>query len=470
MSIRLRLALLQSGVFLVLISVFAVCVYLLVSYNLYTDVDTGLSRSGDAIANRLMSSPRPGTNPSLARATAAGPGIYTKLYDANGDQVQSDSGTLSLQPPARALGSAARGSSVFVNVKDQSGDYRLYLRPVTDVSPAYGPVSTPLILVVGQSVQTVESSLNILKLVLLGAGALAVVTAGAAGWAVATRGLEPVGALTRAAERVGQGDDLSQRLPQPRTRDEIARLSASFNASLDRLERTYRSLQEALEQQRQFVADASHELRTPLTVILANAETLLDHPEMPASEARESLEEVRTEAVRLAELSASLLQLAKGDSGVPLVVAPVDWDEFVSKVARDAEIICTPRQVSLHPNGRLGAGRADVDSLQNVMRIIFDNVARHTPESTHVDLEATADGERVRLLVSDSGPGVRPDLLPRIFDRFFRAEASRTGHGSGLGLAIAKSVLERQGGSIAARNREGGGLSLELTVPRVLEP
>jgi len=321
---------------------------------------------------------------------------------------------------------------------------------------------------VAESVQTVESSLNTLKLVLIGAGVLALATAAAAGWAIATRGLRPVTELTRAAERVGRGEDLSQRLPQPRTHDEIARLSAAFNASLDRLERTYRSLQESLERQQQFVADASHELRTPLTVILANAETLLDHPEMPASEARESLAEVRTEAVRLAELSASLLQLAKGDSAAPLTVASVDWDEFVSRAARDAELICTPRRVDLHPNGRLGDGRADVDSLQNVLRIIFDNVARHTPQTSRVDLEATADRERIRLVVSDSGPGVRPELLPRIFDRFFRAEASRTGHGSGLGLAIAKSVLERQGGSISAWNRQGGGLSLELTVPRDL--
>jgi signal transduction histidine kinase len=469
MSIRLRLALLLTGVFLGLMAVFALGVYLTLSYYLYNDVDSGLTRSGNVIAYRLVAQPRSPT-PSLARAIMPGPGLYTSLQDARGTEIQSSPGALPTGPPDNVVSAALAGRGSFVNVKEQSVDYRLHVLGIDHVHPAYGLVATPLVLVVAQSLGSVESSLNLLKLVMLAAGALALVTAAGAAWAVATRGLGPVTELTRAAERVGQGLDLSQRLPEPATGDEVARLSAAFNASLDRLERTYGSLQESLDRQRQFVADASHELRTPLTVILTNAETLLDHPEMPARESRQSLTEVLTEAMRLAELSGSLLQLARGDSGAPVLVAPVDWDDFVGRAAHDAKLICAPRPVRLHPNGGLGSGQADVDSLQSALRIIFDNIARHTPESARVDVEATADAREVRLVISDSGPGVRPDLLPRIFDRFFRAAASRTGHGSGLGLAIAKSVVERQRGSISARNVGGGGLAVELSVPRHVRP
>ncbi|MGH7860669.1 MAG: ATP-binding protein, partial [Candidatus Dormibacteraceae bacterium] len=350
----------------------------------------------------------------------------------------------------------------------EGGPYRVELIPLTRVNPVYvaDDGSLPSVLMVATSLSSATSFLATLQLIfLVGAGVL-LITAVGAGWVVASKGLRPITDLTRAAESLGQEADLSRRLPEPGTHDEVDRLSAAFNGSLNRLETTYRSLEESLRQQRQFVADASHELRTPLTVILANAETVLDHPEMSAEDRQRSIAEVRAEAIRMADLSASLLQLAKGDSGAPIKNDHLDWDALVAQAVRDAEVICAPRSIRLETDPVLGVGSGDEASLLGVLRILFDNVARHAPQSVSVGLRASSDPAQIRLAVADSGPGIRPELLPRIFDRFFRAEASRHGHGSGLGLAIAKAVIERHGGSIAADNADGGGLSVEMRLPR----
>jgi signal transduction histidine kinase len=201
-------------------------------------------------------------------------------------------------------------------------------------------------------------------------------------------------------------------------------------------------------------------------VILTDAETVIDHPEMPDAERLQSLLELRTEATRMAELCGSLLHLARGDSKAPVQLSTVDWDDVLRVATRDARLICAPRPVTVNANGGLGSGLTDQGSVLSVLRIIFDNVARHTPTTSRVVLEASGNPERVWVAVSDTGPGVRGDLVPRVFDRFFRADSARRGQGSGLGLAIARTAIERLGGTIDASNREAGGFHVKFELPR----
>jgi signal transduction histidine kinase len=243
----------------------------------------------------------------------------------------------------------------------------------------------------------------------------------------------------------------------------------SFNASLDRLETVYRELEESLNRQRQFVADASHELRTPLTVILNDAQTLLEHPEATPEQREECLAELLIEARRMARLTNDLLQLARTDADGRMELSVVDWDALFADAAEDAERICAPREVETESLATLGLGRTDRALVLRALRALFDNIARHTPETARVMFSANATGDTIEFALADTGPGVAPDVLPRIFDRFFRADPARRGHGTGLGLAISRHVVERHGGTVQARNVAGGGFGVDVTLPRWAE-
>jgi len=467
MTIRLRLACLLGAAFLCLMLAFGTGVYWVLSVYLYNDVDASLSRSSNLLLEHIADPSRLPTR-SLDRALTVGTDI-AQVYDSQGNLLASSAAAsgLEIRAPATALDASIGGSSTFANTTDVSGSYRIYVVPIRTYDPDFQVNgSVPRSLVIGQDLHGVQSALGELKTILLAAGAIALVVVGLVGWLLAGRGLRPISDLTGAAERLAHSGDVTLRLPATGTNDEVARLSRSFNDSLARLEATYHSLEESLERQRRFVADASHELKTPLTVILTDAETLIDHPEMPDAERRQCLAELRAESARMADLCTSLLQLARGDSPAQMQLSPVSWDEVLRTASRDARLICAPRAVTLTANGGLGRGVTDQGSVLSALRIVFDNIARHTPATSRVELEASGNVDLVWVTVSDTGPGVRPDLLPRIFDRFFRADPARRGQGSGLGLAIAKSTVERLGGSIEAGNRANGGFNVRLELPR----
>jgi signal transduction histidine kinase len=271
-------------------------------------------------------------------------------------------------------------------------------------------------------------------------------------------------------EAVGRGGDLSRRLPARSQQDEVAQLTTAFNHSLDRVETAYHELEQLLEQQQRFVADASHELRTPLTTIRTDIEVMRRHPHLDAADRDRVLDNALTELRRLSQLVADLLTLASADARTAVVPSAVNWDEVVRSAADDARRICDPRPVSLSLNGTLGPGVADQDALQRTFVALFENIAHHTPIQTHVWLTA-ADGETngshpIEVRIEDDGPGVSNENLPHLFERFFQADASRHSKGTGLGLAIARSLVEAHGGSISAGRSRRGGLELVLSLPR----
>ncbi|MBO0689281.1 MAG: HAMP domain-containing histidine kinase [Candidatus Dormibacteraeota bacterium] len=467
MSLRLRMTLLSGLAVFAAVVLFSSGVYFVSSVELYGDVDQKLQDYGDSVAHRIAISD---VGPS-ARYLGGDFTAFAIAYDANGAELnRSPNATgLDVNVPAKARTSALDGQTDFITLTEQGVRYRMAVMPVPEVhdeSPA--AVTSARVLVVGEPLSGVDSTLTTLRLVLLGGSVAALALAVVLGWVVAGRSLSPVSSLTRAAERLGDAGDLSRRLPEPETRDEIYRLTASFNGSLDRLETVYQALAESLTRQRRFVADASHELRTPLTVILNNAENLIDHPELTRRDRDEVLEELLGEARRMASLASDLLLLARADAEAPLEAGQLDWDRLFADVARDARRLCAPRAVVAEVREPLGPGVADRAALLRGFRILFDNIERHTPEAADVWVDAGTRGDSIWVRVADSGPGVDDHLLPHVFDRFFRADPSRHGHGTGLGLAILKSIVERHGGVVTARNRRGGGLEVELQVPRRL--
>jgi signal transduction histidine kinase len=465
MSLRLRFAVLTGLAVFVVVALFGSGVYVVLATRLAQDVDYSLANYAAATQRKLdLTGTR--TSPlALPHPLAGDPTTFAVVYNSDGDAVLNslNASGLAVKVPRWAWGAALDGRSSTVTVSMSSDPYRLRVEP----APPDPVTGGDRVLVVGQSLHSMDTTLTLLRLILIAGGALALAVAGALGWMVAGNSLRPIVALTRGAESIGGSGDLSRRLPEPQTRDELARLSKTFNASLDRLERVYRALEEALEQQRRFVADASHELRTPLTVILSDAETLLQHPDIPRDERTECLEELVYEAKRMATLSNDLLHLARADDEAPMEVVAIDWDRLFAEIGRDATRICAPRPVEIvTPHPSLGPGSGDEVALRRALRILLDNVARHTPHDASVSVRARATDTDVWFVVVDGGPGVPPAALPRIFDRFFRADGARQGHGAGLGLAIARSVVDRHGGDLKATNASPHGLRITMRVPR----
>lgn len=222
--------------------------------------------------------------------------------------------------------------------------------------------------------------------------------------------------------------------------------------------RALRPVAAALARQRAFTADASHELRTPLTLIRGNAELLARHPERPAGESAELVQDIIDESARLGRLVADLLTLARAGSGqTPLALQPVDLSALAAAAAREMTPAAAARGLSLAseiaPKVQI---HGDPDRLRQLLLILLDNAVRYTDQGS-ITVRLAVEGKQAVLSVTDTGRGIAPEHLPRIWDRFFRAETARGGDGTGLGLAIAKWIVEAHGGRITVTSRPGHG-------------
>ncbi|MBO0708694.1 MAG: HAMP domain-containing protein, partial [Candidatus Dormibacteraeota bacterium] len=387
MSLRLRMALLSGIAVAVIIVVFGVTVFGITVAELYTSVSRDLLNEQTRLAEQFQ-------RPLPAPLRNAEGNVFINGYTPAGQRVRQPAGLLQ-----RHLPITQRELDQALAAPDGTRTRVLRLPYLIDIVsmrgtvslPRTGPLSGPVavqVVVFGEDVSDLYNVIRNLGIVLSLSGLVVLAISVGLIWLVVGRALQPVTDLTRAAEGLGAGGNLSRRLPLPPTRDEIRRLSLTFNASLDRLETAYRELAVALERQRRFVADASHELRTPLTVILSNAENLRDEPQLPVNERIEWLNEVIEEAKRMANLSSDLLLLARADTDEPLRLGEVRWDEFFDDLRRDATRLCDPRPVHASAAPDLGVGFVDRSSLVRVFRVLFENIARHTPEATEVLLGA----------------------------------------------------------------------------------
>jgi two-component system sensor histidine kinase MprB len=296
-------------------------------------------------------------------------------------------------------------------------------------------------------VDDINHTLNRLRLILLFivAGGIA---AGAAGGALVSRAaLVPVRRLTGAAERIARTGDPSERVADAGGPDELGRLGTAFNTMLAALE-------ESIETQRRFVADASHELRTPLTSLQTNIEVLKQAERLHPGQRNKLFADLEREAHEMRDLITGLLELARGDASVER--SPVQLDELVENSVERAR--------SRFPNVKFTAELAPTtvsgvpERLERAVWNLLENAGKWSPEGSTVEV-SLAGGE---LRVRDHGPGIAPDDREHIFDRFYRSAAARSLPGSGLGLAIVREVAEAHGGSVSAEDAAGGGALLCL--------
>lgn len=279
-----------------------------------------------------------------------------------------------------------------------------------------------------------------------------------AAWLTLGQTLRPLKSISLAAEQINRADDLSRRIPYDGPADEIGSLVDSFNQTLERLEALFTS-------QQRLLADVSHELRTPLTVIKGNADLMRRMKSLD----EESLTSIDQEAGRLSRLVGGLLLLAQAESGkLALVEKPVELDMLVTEVFQEMSVLAK-NKVHLHLNEiDQVIVKGDRDRLKQVFINLVANAIQYTPPGGDVFLSLERIGEQGRVICRDTGPGIPAEDLPHIFERFYRAEKSRTRGrtaGFGLGLSIANWIVERHGGRIEVKSKEGQGTAFAIWLP-----
>lgn len=316
------------------------------------------------------------------------------------------------------------------------------------------PAGNGSALVLAQPLSSQARTLAKLGTVMLVAGGLGVLAAALAGWAVAASGLRPVRRLTRSVERIAVTEDLAPLAVEGD--DEIARLAGAFNQMLT-------SLAASRDRQRRLVADAGHELRTPLTSLRTNLELLAQadadaDSALPEDARRELLDDVRAQIEELTTLVGDLVVLAREDQPVA-TIEPVDLAEVTERALARVRRRAPGVAFDVHLDHWRVTG--DANGLERAILNLLDNAAKWSPPggTIRVRLESGV------LTIDDQGPGIPVEDQPHVFERFWRADESRSMPGSGLGLAIVRQVVDRHGGRVAVADAPGGGTRLTLWLP-----
>jgi signal transduction histidine kinase len=221
----------------------------------------------------------------------------------------------------------------------------------------------------------------------------------------------------------------------------------------------------ALRRQREFAADASHELRTPLTVVRASLEHLRRHADEPVRAVGDALDDIGAEVEHLTSLVDDLLLLARSDSGaIALDRLPLDLGDVAAAAASSLAKPAGAKDVSVEVDPEPAIVEGDAARLRQLVFILVDNAIRHSPTGGHVRVAVRREGGSAFLDVEDDGRGVKPEDIPHVFERFWRASGAPSG-GTGLGLAIAKWIVDRHQGSIEVSNRQGGGAHFRVRLP-----
>jgi two-component system OmpR family sensor kinase len=339
---------------------------------------------------------------------------------------------------------------------------------------------TPGLYVRAVSLDEVEDTTHRLVVVELLVGAVVLLLLGGLAYVVVRTSLKPLRAVEATAAEIAAGD-LSRRVPESDPRTEVGRLSQAFNAMLGQIEQAFRAREasetSALaseERMRRFVADASHELRTPLTSIRGFAELYRQGAVAGPEDLERVMGRVEQEAARMGLLVEDLLLLARLDQQRPLEQEPVDLLGVVGDAVHDARILAPDRTIGLELGDAAPVVLGDEGRLRQVVTNLVSNALTHTPAGTPVtvSLEVTPspdDGpDRVLLAVADQGPGMSESDRAQVFERFYRADPSRTrgAGGSGLGLSIVAALVAAHGGRVGVQSAPGSGSRFLVELPQ----
>jgi len=443
MSLRWRIALALAALAAVVAAVAATGAYVATAQQLRSAMDESLSTRAREVGKGPDSNRRGSVDDASCPPDAV-------LQPAAAAQLVRDNGSIAVCLPGGPLlpapATTPTGDEVLLStVEANGGSYRV-------AASAYHEGG---VLQIARDESEITDVLRALRLrlvlltIVVGAGA------GAVGWLVARRLVRPVVRLRNTARTIAASQDLSTPVTVEGS-GELRDLAVSFNAMVD-------ALAASREQQRRLVADASHEMRTPLTSLTTNLELLERFEELPGRDRPEVLGAVRTDVDELTHLMTELVELATDRSSDEPVV-DVDLADLAASVAarsrrRSGRII----ELSVEGEGTVPA-RAQM--IERAIGNLVDNAVKFTPPATVIEIHAGATTVEVR----DRGEGIAPAEQDRVFERFYRTEATRTTPGSGLGLAIVHQIVERHGGRVWARTGPDGGAWVGFALPASRPP
>jgi two-component system OmpR family sensor kinase len=320
------------------------------------------------------------------------------------------------------------------------------------------------VLVAGTSLGQVDSTIDQVELTVTFGSIAIVFLIGVGVFIVLRRGLRPIEVMAAQAERITTGD-LTARVTAHHPRSEVGRLGTALNGMLSRIEASVHEREASQEQMRRFFADASHELRTPLASLRANAELYQQGALSGQDQVDEVMRRITLETRRMGRLVDDMLRLARLGQHPGQYREPVDVTALIGACVERVRIAEPGRTWRV----RVAEGLAtvgDEELLRRAVDNLLTNVVVHTPCDATATITASAAADMITVEVSDDGPGVPPDLLPHVFERFYRAGARSSRPGSGLGLAIAAEIATAHGGSARAEPASPHGLTVTLTVPQ----
>jgi heavy metal sensor kinase len=454
-SISLRLTIWFSSVFFAGLVLFGAVMWLDLKDTLTSGRSRTLERRAERLADLLRDTQ---TEPPVERARkfqafadATGGGLV-EVFDATGTRaLPSPTGAAQAFPWPRI---ASRAGDRFGEVDFQGQPYRVLAHPFSSGSQA-------LILCAAAPLEGNRLVLRAFSGGLLWAIPALLAISALGGYALSRRALQPVDRIT-AATRTLSVSNLSERLPVPETHDELQRLSETYNAMLARLE-------SAVNEIKRFTGDASHELRNPVSFVRTTAELALRNRQMDAA-SRRAFEEIVAECGKASRLLKDMLTLARADAGNSrLAFEPVDLVEVVRTVCHKARSLAVEHGHVLTvqcDDSCPAMVWGDYSSLHRLLWILLDNAAKYTPTPGAITVTLAAAGEQATITVEDNGIGISPADLPHIFERFYRADPSRSQvEGSGLGLSIAMWIANVHQASLSAETIENAGAVFRVVFP-----
>ena len=492
MNLRRRLLTIQVVFVALGLGVFALVTYQLYSRSQYQRVDDQLQSATPGLLRSVDPRDSGGANGPDGGDNNLPPGSYVQLRSASGTVVSGYTRAVSCYstqpcsaprlPAVLTAGSPSPGRFLTVGAASGSATFRVLVRPMfqpgrppdgggdpggaTGGGQSASPVTFPAgatngYVVTAVPLADVTRSLQRLVELEVVVGVLVLLALSAGGLLVIGRGLVPLTRLTATARAIA-GGDLGRRAAPADGRGEVGQLGLAFNTMMTNIEQAFADREASESRLRQFLADASHELRTPLTSIRGYAE--LYRMGATGADLDTAVGRIEQHAVEMGVLVEELLLLAHLDETRALRREPVDLAVMAAEAVEDSAVTAPDRHLTLDAPGTVQIV-GDAALLRRAISNLLTNALRYTPPGTPVEVGVAEDGAAATVTVRDHGPGMPPEGLVRAFDRFWRADRSRTTSGAGLGLAIVAGVAAEHGGQASVANAPDGGAVFTIRLP-----
>jgi two-component system OmpR family sensor kinase len=349
----------------------------------------------------------------------------------------------------------------YLTVRAQDGGERYRVRVAIEGH-------TNAILIIGTSLSGVDSTLHRLLLIELLVTSIVLAAIAILGLWVVKLSLRPLDAIGATAAAIADGD-LTQRVELADEHTEVGRLGLALNSMLTQIEAAFNARAASEQRLRRFVADASHELRTPLAAIRAYAELFTRGADRRPDDLARSMRGITAQSERMSLLVDDLLLLARLDEGRPLELKPVELERIVGEAVETAKTVDPERPIELMVDHAVVLG--DRERLRQIIDNLLSNTRAHTPPATPVSVSVKRVNGNALIEVADTGPGMDREQVDRVFERFYRADPSRSraNGGVGLGLSIVSAVAHAHGGRVSASSEPGHGAAFVITLPLLAE-